>query len=99
MPIPLQVTCTDNETLELAALLEGVALTQQVVVFELLVPDAAQVPAPDYSTELNNRLKRRGPATSTVGGHVRTVLAANNTAYTANWCFTATIEAPKHALR
>ncbi|GAC1367490.1 MAG: hypothetical protein NVSMB30_01830 [Hymenobacter sp.] len=69
------------------------AEAEQVVVFELLVPISAKVPAPRQHVEVAKLLVRQASITSTVPADLNTDLRANNTALGLAWCITATLAA------
>ncbi|MBF9239586.1 hypothetical protein I2I05_19495 [Hymenobacter sp. BT683] len=68
---------------------------EQLVIFELVVPVAAKVPAPRQPLEVAKMVLRQGSVTSTVPGKILTQLRANNTALGAAWCITATLAVPQ----
>ncbi|WP_310396375.1 hypothetical protein [Hymenobacter sp.] len=68
---------------------------EQLVIFELVVPGAAKVPAPRQHVEVAKLVVRETSVTSTVAGKILTQLRANNTALGAAWCTTATLAAPQ----
>ena len=72
--------------------------TLDTVVFELVVPRAAKVPAARPPFQLV-KLAQLTSASSTVPGPVLTELRANNTALGANWCITATLPTPRLSAR
>ena len=65
------------------------------MVFELVVPVAAKVPAPRQYLEVAELVVRQASVTTTVRCKALTLLQANNTALGAAWCITATLAAPK----
>ncbi|MDB5234243.1 MAG: hypothetical protein JWR44_1236 [Hymenobacter sp.] len=67
--------------------------SEQLVVFELVVPVAAKVPAPRQHVEVAKLVVQQASVTSTVPGKILTQLRANNTALGAAWCITATLAA------
>ncbi len=67
---------------------------EQLVVFELVVPVAAKVPALRQHLEVAKLVLRQTSVTSTVPAKIVTQLRANNTALGAEWCITATLAAP-----
>ncbi|WP_210515689.1 hypothetical protein [Hymenobacter terricola] len=69
--------------------------TEQVVVFELVVPVAAKVPAPRQRVAVAELVVQQASVTSTVRGKIYMQLRANNTALGAAWCMTATLAAPQ----
>ena len=71
--------------------------TEQVVIFELVVPRAAKVPAPRQHGEVAKWLIQQASVTSTVPGEVLTPLRTNNTALGSAWCMTATLAVPQGA--
>ncbi|MBD2767885.1 hypothetical protein IC235_08260 [Hymenobacter sp. BT664] len=71
--------------------------TEQVVIFELVVPRAAKVPAPHQHVEVAKWLIQATSVTSTVPGEVLTQLRVNNTALGSAWCMTATLAPPQGA--
>ena len=70
---------------------------EQVVIFELVVPQAAKVPAPRQHVEVAKWLIQQASVTSTVPGEVLTQLRTNNTALGSAWCMTATLAVPQGA--
>ena len=83
-PAHLELRCTSDSAEE----------TEQLVIFELVVPGAAKVPAPRQHVEVAHWAVRQASVTSTVPGKVLQQLRANNTAKGAAWCVTATLAAP-----
>ena len=67
--------------------------TEQLVIFELVVPRAAKVPAPRQHVEVAKLVVQQASVTSTVPAKILTQLRANNTAKGAAWCITATLAA------
>ena len=65
------------------------------VVFELVVPRAAKVPAARPTIELTKLVVQLASASSTVPSSALTELRVNNTAHGADWCITATLQAPR----
>ena len=80
----LQLCCVSNLDEE----------TEQLVMFELVVPGAAKVPAPRQHVAAALWAVQQASVTSTVPGKVLQQLPANNTALGAAWSFTATLAAP-----
>jgi hypothetical protein len=73
---------------------------EELVIFELVVPGSAKVPAPRHHVEMSRIMVRQCSVTSTVTGKVLTQLNANNTAAVATgWSITATLAAPRRARR
>ena len=66
--------------------------TEPLVVFELVVPVAAKVPALSQPVAVA-KLVHPASITSTVPGHALTQLRTNNTALVSAWCITATLAA------
>ena len=72
------------------------AEAEPVVVFELLVPVAAKVPAPRPRAEIAQLVVLEHSVTSTVPGKVYVQLLSNSTAVATSWRSTATLaSAPK----
>ena len=66
---------------------------EHLVVFELVVPVAAKVPAPQKCPAVAKMLVRETSVTSTVRSGSLTPLRTNNTALGGAWCTTATLAA------
>lgn len=66
---------------------------EQLVVFELVVPSAAQVALPSLQPEIASLTLRAESVTTTVPGKLYVQLQASNTATQAGWCMTATLAA------
>ena len=81
------------DTVQLQCLTDCEDELEQLVVIELLVPVAAKVPAARQLVQAAKPV-RQASITSTVCGKILTPLKANNTAFAAGWCFTATLAAP-----
>jgi hypothetical protein len=81
----LAMNCEPNEDDE----------STQVVVFELVVPKAAKVPALRQQIPTASLLMRPASVTSTVPGRIFIQLRANNTALGAAWCTTVTLPVPQ----
>ncbi len=86
---------THVSTVEVNCLSQSSEEAESLVVFELVVPGAAKVPAPQHPLEVAKILLRQGSITSTVPGKILTQLRANNTALRADWCITATLAVPQ----
>ena len=67
--------------------------SEELLVFEFVVPLSAKVPPPRPRVEIANFLVQQGSVTSTVPGKVLMPLRANNTSVGAAWCITATLTA------
>ena len=67
---------------------------EQLVVFELIVPNAAKVALPCFQPEINALTLRENSVTTTVPGKLYLQMQASNTAMRAAWCVTATLAAP-----
>ena len=78
---------------ELSCFSEDVEAVEQLVVFELLVPVAAKVPALRQRVEVAKLLVQAASITSTVPGTALARLQVSNTAMRAGWCITATLAA------
>jgi hypothetical protein len=72
---------------------------EEMVIFELVVPRAAKVPAPRQHVEVAKLVVMQTSVTSTVSTQTLTELRANNTALGAAWCITATLAAPQASRR
>ena len=83
------------DTVELNCLPDYSPESEQLVIFELVVPVAAKVPAPRQRVELAKLVVRQASITSTVPGKALALLRANNTALGAGWCITATLTVPR----
>jgi hypothetical protein len=68
--------------------------TESKVVYELIVPMAAKVPAPHQHIEYAKLVVQQSSVTSTVPSTIITDLRVNNTAVALAWCVTATLVAP-----
>jgi hypothetical protein len=80
---------------ELSCLIASLEEEEQVIVFELVVPVGAKVPAPRQHVEMAKLVVSQTSVTSTVPAKVITQLRVNNTAMGAAWCTTATLAAPQ----
>ena len=67
---------------------------EQLVVFELMVPMAAKVPALNQPVAVA-KIVQPASITSTVPGQILAPLRANNTAQGTAWCITATLAATR----
>ena len=67
---------------------------EQLVVFELMVPVAAKVPALNQPVAVA-KIVQPASITSTVPGQILAPLRANNTARSTAWCITATLAATR----
>ena len=67
---------------------------EQLVVFELVVPVAAKVPALNQPVAVA-KIVQPASITSTVPGQILAPLRANNTAQGTAWCITATLAATR----
>lgn len=85
--------CSRHSNVELLCFPEGAGEAGETVVFALVVPDAAKVPAPRQRVEVAKLVVQRTSVTSTVPPTLLTQLWANNTALHAAWCMTATLTA------
>jgi hypothetical protein len=72
---------------------------EQMVIFELLVPTAAKVPAPSLHREVAKLMVHQASVTSTVPSVIITDLRVNNTAVASAWCVTASLTEPHSARR
>ena len=72
---------------------------EQLVIFELVVPRAAKVPAPRQHVEVAKLVVQQASVTSTVPAKIITQLRVNNTAHSPGWCITATLAAPQQQVR
>ena len=73
---------------------------EELVIFELVVPGAAKVPAPRQYVEMAKLVVRQCSVSSTVPGQILTQLNANNTAAPGSgWSITATLPAPRRTRR
>ena len=86
-------TAPDIANLELRCVSDVEEETEHLVIFELVVPGAAKVPAPRQHVEAALWAVQPASVTSTVPGKVLQQLRANNTALGAAWSFTATLAA------
>ncbi|WP_035562472.1 hypothetical protein [Hymenobacter sp. IS2118] len=86
---------THVSTVEVNCLSQSSEEAESLVVFELIVPGAAKVPASHQPLEVATILLRQGSITSTVPGKILTQLRANNTALRSDWCITATLAVPQ----
>ena len=71
---------------------------EQLVIFELVVPVAAKVPALSQPVAMA-KIVQPTSITSTVPGQILTQLRANNTALSSAWCITATLVASRNPAR
>jgi hypothetical protein len=81
---------------ELSCLIDMFAEEEQLVIFELVVPVGAKVPAPRQHVELAKLVVAQSSVTSTPT-KAAAPLRVNNTALGAAWCVTATLTAPQSA--
>lgn len=89
--------CPDNASVELCCFSDCEEETEQLVIFELVVPVAAKVPPPRQRVAIATLVVRPASVTSTVPGRMLTQLRANNTALGGAWCMTATLARPPAA--
>ncbi|SFP93034.1 hypothetical protein [Hymenobacter arizonensis] len=82
---------------ELSCLIDMFAEEEQLVIFELVVPVGAKVPAPRQHVEMAKLVVSQTSITSTVPTKAAAPLRVNNTAMGAAWCVTATLTAPQSA--
>ena len=69
----------------------------QLIIFELVVPMAAKVPAPQRHPEVSKLLVQPAIMTSTLSSKALTQLRANNTSVGAAWCISVTLAASQPA--
>jgi hypothetical protein len=84
-----------NSTLAMCCFPDADDDSESMVVFELLVPVGAKVPAPRQHVEFEKLMVQQGSVSSTVPGTIVTQLQVNNTASGSAWCVTATLVAPR----
>ena len=84
-----------NSTLAMCCFPDADDDCEPLVIFELLVPVAAKVPAPRQHVEIAKLMVQQGSVTSTGPGTIITQLRVNNTASGSAWCITATLVAPQ----
>lgn len=82
-----------SEYVEIHCILACDEETAQKVVFELVVPVAAKVPAPCQRIAVAKLVVREASSTSTGRGESLALFWANNTALGAVWCISATLVA------
>ena len=71
---------------------------EQLVIFELVVPVAAKVPALSQPVAAA-KIVQSASISSTVPGQILTQLRTNNTALSSAWCITATLAATRDPAR
>ena len=86
-----------NSPTELSCFSECTENAAELVIFELVVPDAAKVRASRRQLEVAKLVLQE--VTSTARAKIITQLRVNNTAQSTAWCITATLAAPQPARR
>lgn len=89
----------DSGRVEMHSFSDSPEEAESLVIFELVVPVAAKVPAPSVHLEMAKMVVRQASITSTVPTELRMQLCANNTAQGAAWCITATLATPRRPRR
>ena len=73
---------------------DGPDKVEELVVFRMVVPAAAKIPALRQYVEVAKLLVQPNSVSSTVPGSMVTQLRVNNTAQSTAWCITATVATP-----